>query len=185
MTKIGKIVACALCLAPMAATRAAVPSPDKTLYECIVSRNVFDLKHPVPSAAPEAPAPSHQIRLTGITTILGGKVALLMVQDPPAQGRPAGKEDSYILREKERQGSIEVLRIDEEAQTVTISDDGKTSELAFAKVKLPDFLPPAKAAAADNGSRAAVRVPFPNKPGMVPFNLRTAPPTPPQLPAIM
>ncbi len=79
-------------------------------YSAIWLRNVFDLKPPPPptpvnTAVTNAPPPN--VELTGITTLLGTKRALFMVQYAPAPGKPAGKDESYILTEGQRQGVLE------------------------------------------------------------------------------
>src|SRR5947209_4537179 len=69
-------------------------------YDAIPRRNIFDLHAPPKEAEPTpVTPPAPQIRLTGITTILGGKRALFMVLEPAAPGKPPVKEESYILSE--------------------------------------------------------------------------------------
>ncbi|MDB6112707.1 MAG: hypothetical protein JWR69_4457, partial [Pedosphaera sp.] len=77
-----------------------------------------------------------KVKLTGITTILGNKRALFMVQEVPAPGK-AQKEESYILTEGQRQGLLEVLEIDERTGRVKIKNDGSISVVTFETVKLP------------------------------------------------
>jgi hypothetical protein len=82
------------------------------LYKAIPDRNVFKLTEPPQVQPPSNPPPVlPKITLTGITTILGRKLAVLRVQLPPLGGQPA-KEESYMLAEGQRDGNIEVLQID-------------------------------------------------------------------------
>ncbi len=120
----------------------ALPRPagaESNPYGAIVERNVFDLKPPPPppgaNAATNTPPPN--VRLTGITTILGPKRALFMVKDADSPGKQANKEQSVILGEGEREGVLEVLEINEKTGTVKIRNDGNFSVLAFENTKLP------------------------------------------------
>jgi len=101
------------------------------LYQGIVDRNVFGLKSPPPPLASTKPPPP-KVWLTGITTILGNKRALLKMTPPPKPGEPA-KEQSFTLGEGERDGDIEVLEINEKVRTVKICDYGTIMTLDFDK----------------------------------------------------
>ena len=126
-------------------------------YTSIVERNVFALKPPPPAPDPNAQAgnvPVPKIFLTGITTILGNKRALL--KTPPPQGKPGEGpkgEQSFILAEGQRDGDLEVLEIDEKAGAV--------------KVKFGDTIVPLNFA--DNGVKIAATgpppMPMPGLPG--------------------
>jgi len=126
-------------------TRAAVNDNDTSAgnpFSAIVERNVFALKDPPPPPPLEVKTntPPPNIRLTGITTIFGtsNKRALFMVQEVGIPGKPAGKEESYILTEGQRQGPIEVVEIDEKHNSVKIKNDGNEAVLTLdEKVKLP------------------------------------------------
>jgi hypothetical protein len=111
------------------------PSGEESPYSSIWLRNVFDLKPvPPPTAPDEKPnEPPPNIHLTGITTILGNKRALFMVQSQPHPGKPMEKEKSYILAEGQRQDRLEVLKINPEAATVKINLDGVVSTITFDK----------------------------------------------------
>jgi len=119
--------------------RALIADVPGNPYQGIVERNVFNLK-PLPPAGPAEPppAPVPKITLTGITTILGNKRALMKVLEPPKPPQPA-KEESYILTEGQRDGEIEVLAIDEQAGSVKVNNHGTVQELTFDKdgAKLP------------------------------------------------
>jgi hypothetical protein len=93
-------------------------------YQGIVDRNVFGLRPPPPppDVTPPKP-PAVKITLTGITTILGNKRALMKAPVTGAKpGTPA--EQSYILAEGQRDGDIEVLQIDEKKGEVKINNAG-------------------------------------------------------------
>jgi hypothetical protein len=147
----GKIWLWVLCVCSLNARIQAVvedsadsPNP----YSAIWLRNAFDLKSPSVATIEAAPTnlPPPNVQLTGITTILGNKRALFMVQDPPAPGKPAGPPQSYILTEGERQGALEVLEINTKAATVKIKNKGVLSTIAL-ETKKPDSEPAIGAAA--------------------------------------
>jgi hypothetical protein len=113
---------------------------DNNPYRAIIERNVFDLKPPPPPVAPPTVTntPPPNVKLTGITSILGTKRALFMVGAAAQPGKPPGKEESYILEEGQRQGVIEVLEINQKAATVKIKNDGNESVIALdTSAKLP------------------------------------------------
>jgi hypothetical protein len=132
-----------------AGVRAVTPDLGGNPYRGIVERNVFSLKDPPPppKLAPPA-APPVKITLTGITTILGNKRALMRAQIPARPPEPA-KEESYMLAEGQRDGDIEVLTIDEKAGTVKVSNHGVPETLDFANngAKLVNAPPPIAAPA--------------------------------------
>ncbi len=107
-------------------------------YTSIPDRNIFGLKPPPSPQTTERQSPQlPKITLTGITTILGNKRALMLVQSP---GSKAGqKELSLILTEGQQQDDIEVLQIDEKAGTVRVNNSGTVMTLNFEKdgPKLP------------------------------------------------
>jgi hypothetical protein len=112
----------------------AISAGNPTPYQGIVDRNVFGLKPPPPAPDPEAQKPPPpNITLTGITTILGRKQALMKTPPPPGAkpGSEQAKEQSYILTIGQREGDIEVLDIDEVAGTVKVNNGGKELTLNF------------------------------------------------------
>jgi hypothetical protein len=128
-------------------------------YQGIVDRNVFGLKPPPPPPDPESTKPPPpKVFLTGITTILGNRRALLKMTPPAKPGEPA-KEQSFTLGEGQREGDIEVLEINEKAGTVKVNDYGTITTLDFDKdgVKVAGVPPPAPGA----GGRPAGFVPAP------------------------
>jgi len=109
-------------------------------YQAIVERNVFGLKPPpAPVAEAPPPAPPLKITLTGITTILGNKRALMSVAVP---NKPP---ETYMLTEGQRQGEIEVLSIDERGGAVLVKNHGIEQTLDFktdgAKAQPPPVIP--------------------------------------------
>jgi hypothetical protein len=99
-------------------------------YQQISTRNVFGLR-PAPIIHTELPpAPLPKVILTGITTILRGKRALLKIQFPAGPREPA-KIESVILAEGERHGPIEVLVIDEKAAAVKVNNSGTVALITF------------------------------------------------------
>ena len=136
----GPVLAMGIYLLGIATHVVTADVPDNT-YGNIVVRNLFDLK-PIPQITNELPTPPPpKITLTGITTILGKKQALLMEQ-VPARPPQKAQEQSYILAEGERDGDIEVVSIDEKAGSVRVINHGIAQELTFEKdgVKMPGTL---------------------------------------------
>lgn len=162
MKRVGKSVICLLGGFALGTATYAAVNPESANdssakggnpYNVIVDRNVFDLRAPPPPISSQPTnTPPPNIKLTGITTILGKKQALFMVQEPAPPGKPANKEESFILTEGQRQGAIEVLEINNSAKqpTVKIKNDGTVAVLTFEKVNLPQApasAPPALAGA--------------------------------------
>jgi hypothetical protein len=143
-------------------------------YTGIVDRNVFGLKPPTPVAPPTAPEPPPgNITLTGITTILGNKRALLKVSTPPRPPEPA-KDENLMLTEGQRDGAVEVLEINEKTGSVKVNNGGQITTLTFDKNG-------AKAVAIASGPGSISAIPAPHmggQPGGIPGNsgpLRTIP----------
>src|SRR5215831_18990314 len=109
------------------AAQAATEDSSPHRFQGIIDRNVFGLK---PQASNEsnvpAPTPPPKLTLTGITTILGNKRALLST--PPVPNKPA---ESFMLTEGQRDGEIEVLEINEIAGTVKVMNHGVEQTLDF------------------------------------------------------
>jgi hypothetical protein len=136
-------------------------------YQGIVDRNVFGLKPPpLPGKPEEKKADLPPITLTGITTILGNKRALMTMQAP---GKPP---QSFIVPEGQREGDLEVLEIDEKAGTVKLNQSGTTVTLSFEKngPKLPASVPAALPNIANQGNPGVVPhpTPIPYVPGAPP-----------------
>jgi hypothetical protein len=148
MKRGGKTLICLLCIIALNPKLRAVsndtpatPAPDDTQvsensdgpYSAIWLRNVFDLKPEPPPPPPNEKTnlPPPNVELTGITTLLGTKRALFMVQEPASAGKPAGKEESYILTEGQRQGMLEVMEINPKSKMVTIKVEQQVSTITF------------------------------------------------------
>ena len=114
------------------AAGAAGPAFSGNPYRHIPERNVFGLRPPQPAHLEPPPAPLPKVVLTGITTIFGDKRALLKVQFPARSPRPA-KEQSCILAEGQRDGSVEVLKINEKTAKVKVDNAGTVMEITFEK----------------------------------------------------
>jgi len=143
---------------------AVVPDSSAQRYGSIPGRNAFGLK---PPPKPEVNAPPPQVPkivLTGITTVLGNKRALMKLQ--PAAGKPAeaGKDNSLILTEGQREGDIEVIEIDEIAGSVKVNNSGTVMILTFEKdgPKLPTTPFPPVAATGLPPMPGGIPAPLPN-----------------------
>jgi hypothetical protein len=157
---------------------AAMTAEASNPYQGIVERNLFGLKPPPPPPDPEAankPQPS-KITLTGITTILGRKLALMKTPPrAPKPGEQAKTEQAYTLAVGERQDEIEVLEIDEVAGTVKVNNAGTVETVSFDKngVKpsspVPGAPPPTGVAPGFNpyasapAANAATGIPMPSR----------------------
>jgi hypothetical protein len=166
----------ALCTSGNAVTSDAPGNP----YQGIVDRNVFGLKSPPPPDPEANKPPPPKIFLTGITTILGNKRALLKATPPPKPGESA-KEQSFTLGEGQREGEIEVLEINEKAGSVKVNDYGTITTLDFDKdgVKVAGGIPPAPGGAA---ARPGGFVPGPAANPFTPAGGANALPRPMRLP---
>lgn len=101
-------------------------------YQSIIKRNAFGLKPPPPPAPAPEPTPQvtpSALKLTGITTLGGGKRAMFVLQEP---NKPQLISD--LVREGERDSiitNLEVLSIDERAGVVRVKYGGKELALNF------------------------------------------------------
>jgi hypothetical protein len=134
------VIGSALCAGAMA----TVPDGAVERYGNIPERNLFGLKPPEPMKEISTPPQVPKIILTGITTILGNKRALMKTQPQPGKPGEQAKELSLILTEGQREGEIEVLQIDETAGSVKVNNSGTVMTLTFEKdgAKLPATPPP-------------------------------------------
>jgi hypothetical protein len=135
----------------VAATADIADSPSNP-YHSIVVRNVFVLKDPPPP--PEPPStkpPTPKFVLQGVTTF-GGNRAIF--KSGPVAGKPGEqpKEQSYMLREGERDGEVEVVRIDTKACIVEIKHAGVAMTLDFT----------------NNAAKVVAAAPMPGIPGAPP-----------------
>lgn len=148
----------------------------KNPYSSIVARNPFGLKPEPPPPEPPAPEPPpvspSSLKLTGITTLLGGKRAMFVVEEPGKTNLVSdlvreGDWDTYIT-------NLQVLSIDERAGSVRVMYGGKELALNFKEhgIKPPTSPLPVPGAPAPGA---------PGRPGTVPARATTtvagAPPT--------
>jgi hypothetical protein len=110
-------------------------------YESIVVRNVFALKPPPDPTPPPPPAPPPaplaKVVLTGITSIFGPSSKRAILEITEQEAGKAGTVKKPILREGERDGSIEVVAIDVEKSIVLIRNGGVETNLIFEVQKSP------------------------------------------------
>ena len=120
------------CAGAQAVTPRSSPNSSSNRYDVIPERNMFGLRPQVaPTATPLPVPPLSKVVLKGITTISEPKKAILNVLPQATKpGQPA-KEEAFILGENQREGEIEVLKIDEHARTVKIDNSGKQMTLTF------------------------------------------------------
>jgi hypothetical protein len=162
-----------ICLAGGLCTKAYADSSANP-YQSIVDRNVFGLRPPPPppSNEPVRPPPP-AIALTGITTILGKKLAFMNVQVPPKPGDQAkAGPQSFMLGIGEREGEIEVLEIDEKGGMVKVNDYGVITNVPFAKVPTTPTAPITTAAIPSPNSGVNPAIPQRTIPGLPARNVR-------------
>lgn len=106
-------------------TNRSVASTALSPYTCIVERNSFGLKPPVNPADLVKPPPpvTADIKLQGITTILGRKQVLMKIKVPARPPEPA-REQSFVFVEGQREGEVEVKEINPAEGTVKIDNGG-------------------------------------------------------------
>jgi len=92
-------------------------------YSAIVERNSFGLKPPPNPADLIKPPPPvvADIKLQGITTILGRKQVLMKVKVPAKPPEPA-RDQSLVMGEGQREGEVEVLEINPADQSVKVKN---------------------------------------------------------------
>lgn len=137
-------------------------------YQAIIDRNPFGLKPPPPPPEPPqlpaaAQAPPSALKLSGITTLLSGKKAMFVLQEP---GKPVVYSD--LLREGEKDRAItnlEVLYIDEKAGTVQVKFGGKDLAMDFKSNGLQIAVGPAAPPPGGPGGPGAVGTPTVARPG--------------------
>src|SRR5581483_7341654 len=116
-------------LAAVAGAR-AVPNVSPNRYQTIPERNVFNLKKQEVVVQEPPPVQVPKITLTGITTLLGLKRAVLQVA-PTGRPGEATRDEAFILAEGQREGDLEVLEINEAAGTVKVRTAGTLLTLDF------------------------------------------------------
>ena len=99
-------------------------------YRGIVSRNSFGLDFDKHKTVVPPPALLPTAQLLGITTILGDKRAIVKVRWP-AKADQAAREQTFVLKNYQSTGEIEVMEIDERAATVCVKISGIVRTLGF------------------------------------------------------
>lgn len=143
---------------------------------------MFNLRpaNPVTSLPTNTPPPPPNLTLTGITTILTRKCALLKAVLPGAKPGEQAKEESYILTEGQREGEIQVLRIDEQGGSVEVNDFGTILTLTFDKNGAKPSGPPGSIASPPGAPALANPGSGPTVPGLRP-GMRIIPTRPPRM----
>jgi hypothetical protein len=101
-------------------------------YLGIATSNVFRLRQTPRQEELSSPVLLPRVTLTGITTILDDKRALLRVNYPARPPEPA-KEVSCILTVGQREGPVEVLAIDETTGSITVKNFGTVVVLTLGR----------------------------------------------------
>src|SRR5678815_1575567 len=113
MTAIKSGVFTAIAIVAVSAVPSVLADARPNPYLSIVDRNPFGIKPPLPPPTIEQPqvmAPLAKVVLTGVENMFGKPRALLEItESEPGKGPVVNKR---ILREGERDGSVEVLAID-------------------------------------------------------------------------
>ena len=140
---------------------AVVPNRAINDYDGIAPRNIFNLREPITNAPPPTNIlPQINLNLTGITTMLGYKLAMIRTHPPAKPGTPPA-EQTLMLTEGQRDGEIKVLQIDEKAGRVRVNNAGAIITLTFEKdgVKPVQTLPTNAAVPPSSPPVAAVPTP--------------------------
>src|SRR6266850_10350 len=131
MTSVNRILIATLALLSAASVVWADARPNP--YDPIVTRNPFGIKPPPPAPPPEqAPQPPlnlPKVVLTGIST-MGLKPQALLEVTEQEQGKPAVVKKP-IVREGEKDGSIEVISIDIANSMVRIRNGPVETNITF------------------------------------------------------
>lgn len=146
-------------------------SADNPYVDTITNRNLFGLKAPPDPASlvPQvAPPPLPEVKLAGITTLMGTTRAILRVMRPARPPEPA-KEVSLFLTPGGSEENIKVIDIDVAHGLVQISNSGTTQTLDIKK-DAP------KGAAAPPAPAPGMPVPGMRPGGINPIPPPTAPP---------
>lgn len=143
-------------------TAPANPAVPENPYNAISARNPFSLNPPpvappADAAVPPPPPPPIQVRLSGLTDLLGRKMAFLVLTE---QG-PNKQPKSRPLAEGEKESGVEVLSIDFLTRSVKLNNNGQVTNLTFQKL---EAAPAAPAPGQPNPGMRGLPA-FPNNPG--------------------
>jgi len=152
---------------------------DPSRYTSIVDRNPFSLKPPpdpaslVPAPPPPPPVQLATVELTGITSILSSKRAILEII--PGPGKQMLKP---ILAEGEKVESVEVVTIDIDKSEVIIKNGTVVTNLTFKVAKTTGPTPPGPGGALPPGGAVPPSIPgaAPGVPPQAAFNYSQPPP---------
>jgi len=149
-------------------------TPDNP-YQPIVLRNVFGIK-PAPQPPPEQPitppAPLAKVVLTGITTMFGTQAFLEITEQE--QGKTPNVKKT-MLREKEREGPVEIVSIDVANSQVRIRNGTVETNVTFEVAKANTGPAPANMPAAQGPGFRPSLTPPPVHSSYVPPGLGAAP----------
>jgi hypothetical protein len=129
----------------------------------ITNRNMFALK-PAPSAEDLAklnappPEPLPKVFITGITTLMGNKSAMLRVQRPAKPPEPAKDIPLMLAEGSPAEEDVQVVEINVAAGTVRILNRGTPQLLDISKDS-PKAAPAAAPAPAPGGIRPGIPIP--------------------------
>lgn len=115
-----------------------LPANVENPYATIVDRNPFALKPPPPPPPPPEqtapPVPMAKVTLTGLLSTFGEPRVLLEIIEDGGKGAAATAKKP-ILREGEREGSVEILSIDVVKNTVLLRNSGVETNITFTVAK--------------------------------------------------
>lgn len=154
----------------------ANPAVPENPYNAISARNPFSLNPPpvapaADAALPPPPPPPIQVKLSGLTDLLGRKMAFLVLTE---QG-PNKQPKSRPLAEGEKESGVEVLSIDFLTRSVKLNNNGQVTNLTFQKLESA----PAAPVPGQPGPGMRGLPNFPNNPGGPPPAPGTAGSLPP------
>lgn len=108
---------------------------DNPYVGSITNRNLFSLKapsRPEEALPPSTPAGLPSVKLAGITTIMGGKRAILRVTRPARPPQPASEVSLMLLEGGPTEEGVKILEINIAAGSVKIDNQGNIQTLDLA-----------------------------------------------------
>jgi hypothetical protein len=110
----------------------ATTNTDANPYGAIVLRNVFGLSDAVVIPPPtNEPAPPPNVTLIGLSTLMSVPQAIVVVKPPTMPGHPPPAEETYIMNQGERQGTLELVAVNVKAGTAKIKLEGQESTISM------------------------------------------------------
>ncbi|MBI1841560.1 MAG: hypothetical protein HYR88_12005, partial [Verrucomicrobia bacterium] len=132
-------------------------------YKLIPIRNPFGLAQPAPPAdeapPPPPPPPPMTVRLSGMTDLVGRKIALLVLTESGPNKTPRSRQ----LGEGEKESGVEVIAIDFATRSVKVNNNGQVTNVTFGKLEASAAAPPPQ-----GGGGTRVLPNFQNSPNGVP-----------------